>query len=138
MQCNIASCNATFLSIPLQSLFHSSDQRRSLVHAPAPCPQPKQPHPIHFLAPIQLSIKLYVLWSILITFYNSSSKAIIYKLLVSHPRETTKYMWAGGYYYYLECYYCILIHSQLAGRLAIFIGTVRQEIFGSKNFMDSQ
>ena len=32
-----------------------------------------------------------------------------YKLLVSHPGETMKSMWAGGYYYYyLEYYYCTI------------------------------
>ena len=33
-------------------------------------------------------------------------KATNYKLLVSRPGETMKPMRAGGYYYYLEYYYC--------------------------------
>ena len=43
-------------------------------------------------------------------FYGSVSKATNYKLLVSRPGETMESMRAGGYYYYLEYYYCTIQH----------------------------
>ena len=43
----------------------------------------------------------------------SITKATNYKLFISHPGETMKSMWMGGYYYYyyyLEYYYCTIQH----------------------------